>query len=832
MEKMNWSVDVEDCYLTEKSEYIVSGWAFDENMDPCSLYVTTEQGAILPSRVDRTYRPDVEKVLAHLPILEAIGFNVTVEGISELKKRGVQTICLKSTFEGQEYLLNERSVDDIIRIGQESSIRMGIDSIQEKNQMFTVVGWIYNVGQKEWCTVKDASGKEYAFEMKRLKRPDIIDHFHLREGFPAGFELTFTEKPQVSDLVISVKNEFCKTEKALQVPVRNFRKNLDKLFKVKEKVTEEQLQAREAHIRRYGEADLAYELRKAQNLALTDYDIYRERHKVSKEELKAQREHVFEYNPKISICIPLFNTPLNFLKELIDSVRQQTYPNWQLCLGDASTKPEPGKFIKKHYSKDKRIVYQVLEENAGISENTNAAVRFSDGEFIMFSDHDDMLEPNALFEIVSRLQDREVDVVYTDEDKMDMDGKLFYEPHFKPDFNLYYLRSCNYITHIFVAKRTIVDEVGLLDPRCDGAQDYDYIFRCCEKANKIMHVPMILYHWRCHPASTAGNPESKMYAYESGVRALQGHYDRLGIAAKASRSQWLGRYLTELEMTETPKVTVIVSQGRFADYTRKCISDIQKISLYKNLEFISICREDQKADYEEVIKGLENRKIVEPGQVRLLSCAPELSQAEQMNQAAELAEGEYLAFIDAQLTPNKENWVKEMLSYCMRSDVGAVGTRILMGQNEIWHAGIVLGLGKDRVGANLLYGERADVFSYQGRGESTLETTAVSSVCMMVSKALFTEMGGMDPTYKEIFMDLDFCLRLKKAGKCVIYNPYAQMRFFGLFDRPVVSGAYMGPAYAEMCTAFSDKWNKEIVQGDPFYNPNLSAVRTDCSVRS
>lgn len=832
MEKINWSIDVEDCYLTERSEYILSGWAFDANIEKCKLYVTSDQGEVISSETEYVYRPDVEQALSQIPILDEIGFNVTVAGIDKLKARGVHTLRLKSVFEDQEYLLHETSIEDIIAIGQKKSIRMGIDSIQEKDQYFTVIGWIYNVGQKEWCTVKDASGKEYGYEMKRVKRPDIINHFHMREGFPAGFELTFTEKPQVSELTISVKNEFCKVEKELTVPVRNFKKTLSRFFKAKEKEDEINSEERESHIQRYGEADYAYELRKQENLALTDYDIYRERHKVSKAVLAEQRAHVFEYNPKISICIPLFNTPLNFLKELIDSVRAQTYPNWQLCLGDASTKPEPGKFIKKHYSKDARIVYQVLEENAGISENTNAAVRFSDGEFIMFSDHDDMLEPNALFEIVSRLQDREVDVVYTDEDKMDMEGKLFYEPHFKPDFNLYYLRSCNYITHIFVAKREIVDQVGLLDPRCDGAQDYDYIFRCCEKANKIMHVPMILYHWRCHPASTAGNPESKMYAYESGVRALQGHYDRLGIAAKASRSQWLGRYLTELEFTETPDVSVLVSQARFAAYAGKCISDIQKKSLYRNLSFVVICRDDQKEAYEEMLQQLEEKQVVEAGQVQLCVCASELSQAEQMNLAAEKAEGDYLVFVDAQLTPNKENWVKELLGYCMLPDVGAVGTRILMGQNEIWHAGIVLGLGRDRAGANLLYGERADVFSYQGRGESTLETTAISSVCMMIRKDLFTELGGMDSTYADIFMDMDFCLRLKETGKRVIYNPYAQMRFFGLFNRPLPSGAYMGPAYAEMCTAFCNKWNKELLQGDPFYNVNLSAVRTDCSVRS
>lgn len=832
MEKVTWSVDLEDMYLTERCEYIISGWAFTEKLEKCSFYAVSDTGEEIPVKTESVRRPDVEKAMEGLPILEPIGFNVTIEWIDKLKAKGVKKLLLKTRYEDEEYTLHETDLETALKLGLKKSLRMDVDSIYEKDEYLTVRGWIYNIGNKELFTVTDESGKEYRFSLKRVKRPDITSHFHLKEGALPGFELTFTEKPQVSDLKICLKNEHCGLEKDLKVPVRGLRKKLNRLFKGEEAPSQEVLEARAAHVNRYGEADLAYELRKEENLALSDYDIYRERHKVPKEELKRQREHVFEYNPKISICIPLFNTPLNFLKELIDSVREQTYPNWQLCLGDASTKPEPGEFIKKHYSKDERIVYRVLTENAGISKNTNAAVDFSDGEFIMFSDHDDMLEPNALFEIVSRLQDRQVDVVYTDEDKMDMDGKLFYEPHFKPDFNLYYLRSCNYITHIFVAKREIVDEVGLLDPNCDGAQDYDYIFRCCEKATKIEHVPMILYHWRCHPASTAGNPESKMYAYESGVRALQGHYDRLGIKAKASRSPWLGRYLTELEIAETPLVSVLLSEAKYPEYTRKCIRDLVARAAYEKLEFIVACREEQQAAYESLLSAMEAEKILKPGQARVQIVTPDVPEALRMNRAADLAQGEYLVFVDAQLSPDKDNWVKEMLGYCMMPDVGAVGTRLLMGQGTIWHAGIVLGLGMDHAGANLLYGEQENVFSYQGRGESTLETTAVSSACMMVKKELFLGMGGMDPVFADIYMDMDFGLRLKTLGRKVVYNPYAQMQFFGLFDRPLPSGAHMGPAYTEMCSVFSEKWNRELRQTDPYYNPNLSATRTDCSVRS
>ena len=256
--------------------------------------------------------------------------------------------------------------------------------------------------------------------------------------------------------------------------------------------------------------------------------------KPSEEELEAQKKETFEYMPKFSIVIPVYKTPEKFLKEMLDSIVEQTYANWELCIADGSPAGESVEnVLKKYAEKDSRIRYKVLGENLGISGNTNAALEMAEGDFVVLADHDDRLTPNALFECAKKLnENRSCDVLYSDEDKLDMDGDELFDPHFKPDFNPDLLTSVNYICHLFVVKKELLDKIGGFRAEYDGAQDYDFIFRCTENAEQICHIPKVLYHWRCHPNSTASNPESKLYAFTAGSRAIMDHYKRVGIEAE------------------------------------------------------------------------------------------------------------------------------------------------------------------------------------------------------------------------------------------------------------------------------------------------------------
>ena len=309
--------------------------------------------------------------------------------------------------------------------------------------------------------------------------------------------------------------------------------------------------------------------------------------KPTDEELAAQREEKFELNPKFSIVIPVWKTPEKYLREMIDSIIDQTYGNWELCIADGSPAGQSvEKVLKKYAEKDSRIRYKILGENLGISGNTNAAMDMAAGDYIVLADHDDRMTPNALYECVKAINENpEIDVLYSDEDKLDMDGGALFDPHFKPDFNPDLLTSVNYICHLFVVKKVLVNWVGGFRQEFDGAQDYDFIFRCTERAKKIHHIPKVLYHWRCHQDSTASNPASKLYAFEAGSRAIMAHYDRMGILAeKVEKGVDYGIYHTTFKILGEPLVSVIIPNKDHTVDLDNCIRPMLTKGTYKNLE--------------------------------------------------------------------------------------------------------------------------------------------------------------------------------------------------------------------------------------------------------
>lgn len=546
------------------------------------------------------------------------------------------------------------------------------------------------------------------------------------------------------------------------------------------------------------------------------------------EELEKQRKKVFAYEPLISIVIPLYNTPTQYLKELIESVQAQTYKNFQLCLADGSDNEKVGTYIRENYKEDSRICYRLLEKNDGISENTNRAIELAEGDFIMFSDHDDTLAPNALYEIVKEINENPgTDVVYTDEDKMTMDGKRYFDPHFKPDFNLDMLRCNNYICHIFVVKREILEQVGMLRKEYDGAQDYDFILRCCEQARNIRHVPKILYHWRNHPASTAGNPESKMYAYEAGRAAVQAHYDRVGIPGKVSMTENWGRYRTELTVKGTPLISITIPNKDHKEDLERCVSSIYKKSTYRNFEIIIVENNSTSEEifhyYRQIEEQYEN--------IRVLEWKGEFNYSGINNFAAESARGEYLLLLNNDIEVITENWMEEMLSYCQREDVGIVGAKLLYPNDKIQHAGVIIGMGPSRTAGHIFYNFPKDQFVYAGRTQTTQDLSAVTAACMMTKKSLYFRLQGLDENFQVAFNDIDYCLRMRELGKLVVYNAYVEMYHYESLTRGSDKNVENKKRFSEEVKLFKKRWGKILKNGDPYYNPNLSLARSDCSLR-
>ena len=469
-----------------------------------------------------------------------------------------------------------------------------------------------------------------------------------------------------------------------------------------------------------------------------------------------------------------------------------------------------------------------MENNAGISENTNEAIKMATGEFIMFSDHDDTLAPNALFEIVKEMNEHPgTDVVYTDEDKVTMDGKRYFDPHFKPDFNLDMLRCNNYICHIFVVKREILEQVGMLRKEFDGAQDFDFILRCCEKAENIRHVAKILYHWRNHPASTAGNPESKMYAYEAGRNAVQAHYDRIGMKAEVSMTEQWGRYRTKLFVEGEPLVTIIIPNKDHKKELKTCVDSLFEKTSYQNFEILIIennsTGKEIFAYYKELEAAHEN--------VRVLTWEKEFNYSAINNFGAEHARGEYLLLLNNDIEVKTENWMEEMLSYCQREDVGIVGAKLLFPNEKIQHAGVILGMGPSGTAGHLFYNFPGDQFVYAGRSQTTQDLSAVTAACMMVKKELYQKVGGMDEAFQVAFNDIDFCLRVRETGKLVVFQAYAELYHHESLTRGYETSQKNKKRFKEEIKLFKTRWKDILEAGDPYYNPNLTLRRSDCTLR-
>ncbi len=559
-----------------------------------------------------------------------------------------------------------------------------------------------------------------------------------------------------------------------------------------------------------------------------DYPEWVSLTKTTEEELAQQREIVFDYMPRLSVVIPAYKTPERFLSAMLDSLLAQTYTNWEVCVADGSPKGEGVERVLKRYAmKDERFRYVILGENKGISGNTNAAIEMATGDFIVLADHDDTLAPDALFECVKAInKDPEIDVVYTDEDKLDIDGGELFEPHFKPDFNPDLLTSVNYICHLFVVNHELLLEVGLFKEEFDGAQDYDFILRCTEKARKICHIPKALYHWRCHQDSTASNPESKLYAFEAGARAVKAHYDRLGIPVKSvEKGIDYGIYHTTFEITGDPLVSVIIPNKDHSADLDLCMRSLIEKSTYKNLEFIVV--ENNSADpatfayYEKIQKEFEF--------VHVVTWEREFNYSAINNFGVTFAKGEYLLFLNNDTELINPESIEEMLGYCQREDVGITGVRLLYSDDTIQHAGVVVGFGG--IAGHTFIGLHKAESSYFNQAMCARNYSAVTAACMMSKRSLFDQVGGFSEDLAVAFNDIDYCMKIRSLNKLVVYAPYALFYHYESKSRGLEDTPEKVERFNREIKKFSDKWPDILRDGDPYYNPNLTLRKSNFALR-
>ena len=546
----------------------------------------------------------------------------------------------------------------------------------------------------------------------------------------------------------------------------------------------------------------------------------------TEETLETQRKQKFDYSPLISIAVPAYQTPVEFLRQMIESLIVQTYSNWELCIVNASPDNEEMQKVLAEYSAgDSRVRFCNLKENLGIAENTNRAFAMTKGEFVGLLDHDDLLAPNALYEIVKILQDHpQADALYTDEDKVTTELDEHFQPHLKPDFNLDLLRSNNYICHFFVVRKSIVEKAGGFRKEFDGAQDYDFIFRCTENAGEVLHVPEILYHWRTHKASTADNPASKMYAFEAGKRAIEAHLERTGTKGEVSHTQDLGFYRVKYPVQGKPLVSVIIPNKDEKETLQTCLEMLEKNTGYQNFEIIIVennSTTDEIFRYYKELSG--NRKI------HLLRWGKEFNYSAINNFATAHAKGEYLLFLNNDVKSINPDWLEEMLGVCQRPEVGGVGAKLIYPDNTIQHAGCVIGMGG--IAGHMFVDMPADHTGYLHKASLLQDMSAVTAACLLMKKEVFEQAGGFTEELAVAFNDVDLCLKVRKNGYLIVYDPYAKLYHMESKTRGAEDSKEKVRRFQTEIEYMRCHWIDILKNGDPCYNKNLSLTKWNYSLK-
>ena len=565
-----------------------------------------------------------------------------------------------------------------------------------------------------------------------------------------------------------------------------------------------------------------------------------------------QESASFERQVLISILVPLYNTPRNYLKDMIDSVVNQTYPNWQLCLADGSDAEHAyvHDVVEEYRSRDEnlkeRIVYTKLEKNGGISANTNACLAISTGEFIAPFDHDDYLHPSVLYEYVKVINEQDADYLYCDETTFrDTDLNKFVTIHFKPDYAIDNLRANNYICHLSCFARTLLEGEDLYRSEFDGSQDHDMILRLTDKARKIVHVPKLLYYWRSHSGSTAGNIAAKTYAIDAAKGAVADHLRRHGYKNFKITSTRAFETIFKItyEIIGNPKVSIVIPSRDHEEDLRRCITSILDKSTYDNFEIIIVengtSEEAALRYYSELLSGpyKDRIRIIDADRdgadfdPAVRGAAQPFNYSRINNLGVQKASGDYILLLNNDTQVISVNWIEELLMYAQRPDVAAVGGKLYYPDKTIQHAGIVIGLGAHRTAGHTHYRQRRENLGYMGRLCYAQNVSAVTGACLMVKKALFEEAGGLDESFAVSLNDVDLCLKLREMGYLNVFTPFSELFHYESVSRGLDDAGEKAQRYNEESEHFRTKWKEVLEKGDPYYNPNFTLDRSDYSLK-
>lgn len=802
-----------------KKVYVIQGWIYDSmNLENNLEILVNHDSTSIPYELIE--RHDVLKRLK-IQSNEVIklGFTATVEG-------EINHLVINSIRNDSKVKMIELSAKEIAKEIATEKIMHFFDNLTCIDNVITVNGWVTtSTAKKVDITIKNNKGEEIEANVVRLVRHDVLEALFgeklvNRLDDKIGFNIQFKRESEKDTYYVEFKSSHGEVLKQkIKFGKFDYRYVLRNL-------TLKNICRGIVYIGRYGIAGTKQRLMDKKARDQFSYEDFYKYHKCSNAQLQQQREHKFDYEPKISIIVPAYKTPKDFLNQMIDCVEEQTYQNYELCIADGSVDSnEVEEVLKQRSSVNPKIKYSILDKNYGISGNTNAALELATGDYIALLDHDDILAASALYEVVEAInEDIENEVIYTDEDKVDMDLVHHFEPHFKPDFSLDLFRSNNYICHFFIAKKEIVEKVGGFREKYDGSQDYDFILRCTELAKKVKHLHRILYHWRTHMNSTAANPESKMYCFEAGKRAIEDSLERANVKGEVMFTDHLGFYRVKYDVIGNPKVSIIIPNKDHAEVLKVCIDSILTKSTYSNYEIVIVENNSTEDKTFEYYKSLNDERI------KVVTWENEFNYSAINNFGVQHATGEYYILLNNDTEIITETWIEEMLGNCQRKEVGICGAKLYYPDNTIQHAGVIVGMGG--IAGHVFMNFPRDAIGYFAKCKLQQNLSAVTAACLMVRKDVFEQVGGLEEQLKVAFNDIDFCLKVRKAGYLVVYNPNVELYHYESKSRGKEDTVEKMKRFNQEIAYMQTTWKDILENGDPYYNSNLALDKWDYSFRN
>ena len=799
--------------IKQHNFFEVYGWCCAQDTELISYEVKVNNKEVL-FEIDSIYRSDVLKEIKINDKEKSIGFYIRVDCL----ENNVNKFELIAKTEEHKESLIVLSSDEIKEIEDNHFIEFNIDAVtyEKEISMATAFGWTYSIdGKAVKIDILDKNKNVMDISCRKENRSDLIHKHLIQEDLSnCGFLLSFKyQEGETYYIQFATENDVV-TQKLEQTNVA-YSSTLSKYVR---HINKKNVQKGLAYLKKNGVKKLMYRLRYGTYVGESDYESWLFAQRVNEKTLNIQRNTHFSYSPKISILVATFNTKEEYLKEMIDTVVNQSYSNWELCIADGSTNDFVEKYVHEHYSSyGDKIKFKKLDQNYGISGNTNKAFEMATGDYITVYDHDDTLELDCFYEIVKALQEYRYDALYTDEDKFDDSTKMYNDPNLKPDFSEDLLRSHNYITHLFIVNKKIVDEVGYYNSEFDGSQDYDYVFRCVEKANAVYHIPRVLYHWRMHPESTAQNPESKLYCYDAGKRAIEAHYKRVGVEANVELmpKPLYGFYHTTYSTKDNPLVSILIPNYNHKAILKTCIDSLYNVNTYKNFEIVIVENNSTEKEifdyYEELKKSHDNIQVV--------TYKGEFNYSRINNFGMKYTKGDYVLLLNNDTEVISPTALSEMVGCILRPEVGAVGAKLLYEDDTVQHAGVVVGF--SGYAGHVNHGINKDDYGYMLRARVNCNYSAVTAACMMVKKSVFNQVGGFDEQFVVACNDVDLCLKICQEKYLVVYNAFALWHHYESKSRGYDDASQEKMwRFNKEVEKFQTKWKDVLVHGDPYYNKN------------